>query len=112
MTLTDLKIESCLNNTLNWLDNHEKEYWKLFKEWQKEIKKLLEFQKKEILEKLIENFEKRDLSEIWNESFELKNCNFEEKQIYIDWYNWAVKEINKRMKSFWEYYKKTLEKII
>ena len=108
----NLGYEWNLNEILSWLDNHQKEYLKLFRVGRIEIEKLLELHKQRIIEEIVKNYKDISLFEIWSESFEVKKLSYDDKKQYIAWYNGAVKEINKRVKDFSDNLENLLQHII
>jgi len=102
-----LTIEECLNNTLNWLDNHEKEYLKLFRKWKVEIEKLIEFEKKEVIRKILKEISWRKLQKMFLEWLKFKAPQKEQK-IFLKWYNSSIQEINNDIDNFCEYFWETI----
>ena len=102
LTIKQLWIESCLNKILvPNLDNHDKEYLKLFRIWRVEIEKLLEQQQKNNIEKISKIILDSRPYEIWTElldrDFKYKATQDKQKE-YIKWYNTALKDLNKTVK--------------
>ena len=115
MTATDFNICNYLNKMLVWnLDNHDQEYNKLYKIWTKELKKLLELEKKNYINLVIKRFNSVKLYDIWQERLdkEIRHNNTQEQcKLYIEWYNKAVWECNRRVDEFCEYFEEILNKL-
>lgn len=115
MTTTKLNICDCLNKMLVWnLDNHDQEYNKLYKIGTKELKELLELEKKEYINAIIKRFNSAKLYDTWLEHLdkEIKYNNTQEQcKLYIEWYNKAVWECNRRVDDFCEYFEEILNKL-
>jgi len=103
--MINLQIEWTLNNILvPNLDNHNKEYLKLFRIWKIEIEKLLEEQKNEIIEKIVKMVKDRKGFDIRSEYVSKidKTIKLDEKPEYIEWYNQALKNINESIENIAE----------
>ena len=107
-------IEWSLNNILSKLDNHEKEYPKLFRIWKKELEELIDFKEKELIKKLVNRIKWEPLYDIWLEyvkQIDKDYKTYEESIEFAKWYNASVRITNERMEALWKYYEDVLYRI-
>jgi len=88
-----------LNNILvSNLDNHDKEYLKLYRIWKVELEKCLSEYRQEMLKEFWENLNKIKLFDTWTEMVKVQPHS--DKKVYVEWYNAAVQEMNEWFKHF------------